>query len=149
LIGEYVISSQEIKSTATKIPTHMRLNNEAWQLEGSCFLTGDENSFRYTSKNGFNPTHALNLRGNGWGALELVARVGQLSLDKRAFPNYATSTSAQEATSWGIGLNWYLNRNVRLYLDYESTHFKGGNKAAGSLTANGEHVLLSQIQFEF
>jgi phosphate-selective porin OprO and OprP len=147
ILGEYVLSSQEVKSSLTK--TSARFNNTAWQIEASYFLTGDENSFRSTSRTPFQPRHPFGLGGGGWGAFELVARVGRLSLDKDAFPKYATTSSAREATSWGAGVNWYLNSNVRLYLDYELTQFEGGSKAAGSTTANHEHALLARVQFSF
>ena len=34
--------------------------------------------------------------------------------------------SASQADSWGIGVNWYLNENVKWLLDYEHTTFEGG-----------------------
>lgn len=147
LLGEYIISSQEVKSSAAS--SSVRFNNSAWQVEGSYFLTGDDNSFRSTSRNLFRPAHPFGFSGGGWGAFELVARVGQLSLDRATFPTYASPGSAREAASWGIGLNWYLNSAVRLYLDYETTHFDGGSKTPGALTAGDEHVLLGRVQFSF
>jgi phosphate-selective porin OprO/OprP len=147
ILGEWILSSQKVKaSSATQTK---RFDNTAWQVEGSYFLTGDNNSFRSTSRNAFRPAHPFTFGGDGWGALELVARVGQLSLDKATFPTYATSTSAQEATSWGVGLNWYLNSNIRFYFDYEQTHFEGRGKGANPLTASGEKVLLGRVQFSF
>jgi phosphate-selective porin OprO/OprP len=147
LLGEYILSSQEVKSsTTTQIK---RFNNTAWQVEASYFLTGDNNSFRSTSRNAFRPAHPFTFGGDGWGAFEFVARVQQLSLDQATFPTYASAGSAQEATSWGVGLNWYLNSNIRFYLDYESTRFNGGNKVPGTLTATGEKVLLGRVQFSF
>jgi len=145
ILGEYVLSSQDVKAGSSAT----RLNNTAWQVEGSYFLTGDNNSFRSTSRNSFRPEHPFNFGAGGWGAFEFVARVEQLSLDQDAFPIYASSKSAREATSWGIGLNWYLNSNVRFYLDFESTHFEGGSKAPTAVTAEDERVLLGRVQFSF
>jgi phosphate-selective porin OprO/OprP len=149
VLGEYIVSSQEVRSTLSKPPRSARFDNNAWQVEGTWFLTGDENSFRSTSRNPFVPAHPFVFGGEGWGALELVARVQRMSLDRAAFPNYVTSTSAKEATSWGVGLNWYLNTSARLYLDYESTRFDGGSTAKGSATAQDEHALLARVQFSF
>lgn len=145
LLGEYIVSSQEVTTSGAK-PKSERFNNRAWQVEASWFLTGDENSFRSTSRQLFHPAHPL---GEGIGAFELVGRVQKLSLDSEAFPNFVTKTSAKEATSWGVGLNWYLNSNLRLYLDYESTWFEGGSKTPGTVTAKDEHVILGRVQVSF
>jgi phosphate-selective porin OprO/OprP len=147
VLGEYILSSQEVRMGAA--PQTHRFNNRSWQVEASYFLTGENNSFRSTSRNPFRPAQNLNFGSGGWGAFEVVARVGQLSLDQAAFPRYVSSSSAQQATSWGLGLNWYLNSNVRFYLDYENTYFKDGSKAKGALTSGDEHALLGRVQFSF
>jgi phosphate-selective porin OprO/OprP len=134
--------------------TAERFENTAWQVEASYFLTGEENSFKYTSSQHVDPANPLRLDGKGWGAFELVARVQQMSLDRDIFKKsptaiYATSTSARDALAWGVGVNWYLNTNVKLNLDYESTTFKGGVAGAGSVTGQPEHAILSRVQFQF
>ena len=147
LVGEYILSSQKVKSSSAT--STARFDNTAWQIEASYFLTGEDNSFRSTSRNLFRPAHPFTFRGGGWGAFEFVARIGQLSLDRAAFPAYATSSSAKEASSWGVGLNWYLNSAIRLYVDYETTYFDGGSKTPGTVTAQDERVLLGRVQFSF
>ena len=147
VLGEYIISSQKVKSSSANGTA--RFDDSAWQLEATYFLTGDDNSFRSTSRNAFRPAHPFTFGEGGWGAFELVARVGQLSLDRTAFPTYVTSGSAKEAASWGVGLNWYLNSNIRFYLDFESTHFDGGSKKTTALTARDEQALLGRVQFSF
>jgi phosphate-selective porin OprO/OprP len=149
VMGEYILSSQKTKSTIAGATGSPRFNNTAWQIEGSYFLTGDQNSFRSTSRDSFRPNRNFTFGGDGWGAFELVARVQQLSIDQDAFPTYASKISAQEETAWGVGLNWYLNSNVRLYLDYEQTRFDHGSDAPGSATAHDEHVVLGRVQFSF
>ena len=146
--GEYILSSQKVQSTsaAPGVAHLARFNNRAWQVEASYFLTGEENSFKYTSRQHVVPLHRL--FDGGWGAFEVVARVQQLSLDKAAFPNYAAAGSAREATAWGGGLNWYLNENVKLNLNYESTSFRGG-LTPNAVTAKQEHIIFSRIQFQF
>jgi phosphate-selective porin OprO/OprP len=56
----------------------------------------------------------------------------------------------QEAREWGVGLNWYLNKNVKAVLDYEQTSFDGG-AANGSLVANrpAEKVIFTRLQLAF
>jgi len=139
-----VISSQSLRSVAGATTTTARFNNTAWQVVGSYVLTGENNSFTPIT-----PQNPVGIHGGGWGAVELVARFGQMSMDSKLFPLFASTTSAQEQTSWGAGVNWHLNRNIKLQLDYESTVFRGGSSAAGSATGRPEHVILSRAQFLF
>jgi phosphate-selective porin OprO/OprP len=148
VLGEYIVSSPEVKSSVAGVPSQ-RFNNTGWQVEASYFVTGDENWFRSTSRHLFQPERPLSFGGEGWGALELVARVGQLSLDRDAFPVYANPASAREATEFGVGLNWYLNSNLRFYLDYEHTRFDGGSQTKGAVTASDENVILGRVQVSF
>ena len=85
---------------------------------------------------------------------EVVARVQQLSLDQNSLQKpggngFITAGSAQKATAWGVGFNWYLNANLKLNLDYESTTFTGYTPTAGTASIRPEHVILSRVQFSF
>jgi phosphate-selective porin OprO/OprP len=143
ILGEYAISSQEIKREAGKTANRATVENTAWQVAASYILTGEENSFKPLV-----PRRPFNFRGEGWGAWEIAARVSQLELDSAVFPLYADpSRSAERAISYGIGLNWYLNKNVKVNLNYEHTDFDGGAKSV--VTASGEDVLFSRVQFAF
>jgi phosphate-selective porin OprO/OprP len=144
MLAEYVISSQELKRVAGAVTERARLGNTAWQVETSCFLTGEKSAYNST----VSPVHPFGLNGGGWGAFQLAARVGQLTIDPHT-ALFAAANSAREATSWGVGLNWYLNKNVKLNLDYESTTFRGGSSVAGTVTSVPEHVILSRVQFVF
>jgi phosphate-selective porin OprO/OprP len=109
--GEYVLSSQKVKSTAAGV-SDVRLNNRAWQVQASYFLTGEENTYKPSSLIRLTPLRPFSLGGGGWGAVEIVGRVHQLTVDSAAFPAFAAANMARQATAWGVGLNWYLNRNV-------------------------------------
>src|SRR5262249_19743496 len=115
----------------------------AWQVAASWFLTGEENSFRAVA-----PKRPFAFgQGSGWGALEVAGRVGELDVDDDVFPNFASpTTSASRAFSWGAGVNWHLNRNIKLSLDYEHSDFQGGTT---DLFNKGEKVILSRAQFSF
>jgi phosphate-selective porin OprO/OprP len=145
LLAEYVISSQELKRVAGAVTERSRLRNRAWQVEASYFLTGEQSAYNTA----VSPIHPFGLDGGGWGAFQVAARVGQLSIDPATFPRFAAANSAREATSWGVGLNWYLNRNIKLNLDYENTTFRAGSSVAGTVTSVPEHVILSRVQFSF
>jgi phosphate-selective porin OprO/OprP len=141
ILGEYVISDQEVARDAG-VRTRQGVANTAWQVSASYFLTGEENSFQQVT-----PRRPYNLHGDGWGAWELAAQVGQLHIDDSAFPLLANpATSAREAMSWGVGLNWHLNRNVKLSLNYEHTDFDGGTT---SFLKKGEQTILTRAQIAF
>ena len=55
------------------------------------------------------------------GAFEVTARYANLKIDDAAFPLYASAaTSANEATSYGLGPNWYLSKAVAFKLETTS-----------------------------
>ncbi|HUJ12044.1 MAG TPA: porin [Verrucomicrobiae bacterium] len=139
LLAEYVFSEQEVQKGAAT--DHLR--NAAWQAAGSVVLTGERASYR-----GVTPRRPFDLKNGGWGALELAARYSVLRIDPEAFPTFASiDSSAQEARAWAVGLNWYLNRNVKFVLDYEETSFDGG--AAGGTDRLSERVLFTRAQVAF
>ena len=145
LFAEYAISAQNVRQAGggAGAGSSANLVNSGWQVSASYILTGEDNSFKALT-----PTRPFTIGGDGWGAWEVTARAGQLDIDNDSFPVFANATtSATEATSWGIGLNWHLNKNVKANLNYEQTNFKGGD--ANALTANGEKVVLTRIQFSF
>ena len=147
LIGEYTEVEQEVSRV---VPTGVRsatVDTYAWQLAASYFLTGEEASFR-----GFQPKARFSLEDNTWGAFELVARAQALKVDENAFTGGSNSfadplTNASEAESWGVGLNWYLNENVKWLLDYERTSFEGG--AAGGADRPDEDAVQLRLAIGF
>ena len=93
------------------------------------------------------PNHPFTVDGAGWGAWELVARFGGLEIDDAAFPLFANATqSARRAESWSVGLNWYLNPNLKLATTYNRTSFEGGAVGADRET---EKVVLTRAQLSF
>jgi phosphate-selective porin OprO/OprP len=122
LLGEWIRSEQELQVGANAA-THTSLRNTAWQVTGSWVLTGEDAGYRGVAR----PSHPFAVDGQGWGAFELVARVGELEIDEDAFPVYADpSVSARRARSWGLGLNWYLNSNLKLVFNHTHASFDGG-----------------------
>ncbi|HTG45345.1 MAG TPA: porin [Verrucomicrobiae bacterium] len=144
VLAEYAVSSPEVRRSGGGIgSTTAHLQHTAWQVALSYFLTGEENSYKAVT-----PRRPLTLGGEGWGAWEIAARVSQLKLDDKTFPTFADSrTSAREALSYTFGLNWHLNRNVKVNLNYEHTDFKGGE--ANPVIAQDENVILTRAQIAF
>ena len=125
------------------------MKNTAWEIDGGWVLTGEDATF-----NGVTPRHPFDPRNGGWGALQLVARYAELDVDKAAFPVFANpATSASEAHAWAIGLNWYLNSNIRVNASFSRTTFTGGGGAGTSVpaavTQHPEDVFFTRIQLSF
>jgi phosphate-selective porin OprO/OprP len=139
LLGECVWSEQKVQNGAARD----YIRNNAWQVAGSFLLTGERASFK-----GVAPKNPFNLKKGGWGAFEVVGRYSVLRVDPKAFPTFASlSSSAQEARDWGVGLNWYLNQNVKLALDYDETSFDGG--ATGGTNRETERAIFTRAQVAF
>jgi len=137
LLAEYVISRQEVR----RADVSRELENTSWQVQAS-WVFGGEPTYRAVS-----PKKPFDREAKTWGAFEIKARYGRLEVDEDTFPVFANPVSAAEAADeWGVGFNWYLNRNVRIYLDYERTEFEGG---ASSGDREDENVLLSRFQIAF
>jgi phosphate-selective porin OprO/OprP len=138
ILGEYVISRNEV----TKAGVTTELEHTSWQASGSFFLTGEKNSFRSPA-----PRRPFDLREGGFGAIELIARYGELHLDDASFPTYASlSSSVNDAKAWGIGLNWHFTRGVKVSVDYERTTYTGG---AATGDREPENALITRFQTSF
>jgi phosphate-selective porin OprO and OprP len=138
ILGEYVISRNEV----TKAGVTGELEHTAWQASGSFFLTGEKNSFRSPT-----PRRPFDLREGGFGAVELIARYGELHLDDASFPTYASLTSSvNDAKAWGVGVNWHFTRAVKVGVDYERTTYTGG---AATGDREPENAVITRFQTSF
>ena len=139
VLTEYVRSSQGLglagKSTTAE--------HHAWQLAGSYVLTGERASYE-----GVTPAQPFDPWARRWGAWQLVGRYATLDIDSSVFKNgFADPTkSARAAKEWVLGVNWYLNKNVKFALDYANTDFKGGAAKGDRRT---EKIVLSRVQLAF
>ena len=147
LMAEYVVANQRLSGgTVTGAATPVDLQNTAWEITGGWVLTGEDAGY-----NGVTPAHPFNLHDGGWGAWQVVARYADLNVDNKAFADGFANplTSASDARAWAVGLNWYLNRNIRVNASFSHTSFTGGHGAAATVTAYPENVLFTRIQLAF
>lgn len=135
-----------------------KLSNDAWQIAATYLITGEDASFR-----GVKPKNNFDFDKGGWGAWELALRYSEMSIDGDTFKNssgalarqassgeastlattdalllgtsFADPTySAKKAKSWTAGVNWYLNSNAKIVLNYEQTSFDGGGGTGPAFT---------------
>lgn len=129
------------------------LNNDAWQIATTYLLTGEDSSFK-----SIKPKNDFDLDKGGWGAWELALRYSEMNIDSDTFTDasgklalqtsadalasatllthsFADPTlSASKAKTWTAGVNWYLNSNAKIVLNYEQTSFDGGSGTAPGFT---------------
>jgi phosphate-selective porin OprO/OprP len=149
LMGEYIQSRFTVGRSRT---FEDDVDVQSWQVTASWVLTGENASF-----NGVVPREPFSPRGSGFGAFEVAARIGQLTIPRDVFAKGFANpqTSAREATDAGVGLNWYLNRWLKVAVDYDRTWFDGG--ARGSPPPRGnpvadretEHFFVTRLQWSY
>jgi phosphate-selective porin OprO/OprP len=150
LLGEYIITDQNVRRTGVAPFSSAHLQNTAWDVAASWVLTGEDAAY----SGGVIPRRPFNPREGSWGALQLVGRYEVLDIDPAAFPSFADqTTSARSAAAWSVGLNWYLNRNLMVKTSFSHTAFTGGGgvgaSAPATVTRKPENVLFTRIQLAF
>lgn len=147
ILGEYIVSAINVRPSATGTKTELK--NKSWQFAAGYVLTGEDSSYAgVVPRNNFSPSAGT------WGAFEVTGRYANVKVDDAAFPLYASAASnANEASSVGLGLNWYLSKAVAFKLDYYQTDF-GFNAASPVVSTSpalrqDEKVFISRFQLGF
>lgn len=124
-----------IGTTETHVKDHPRFSG--WYVEASYFLTGETRSYEPSALNnevaGWDGPSAVaspfSLDGDSWGAWEVAVRYSDTDLDwhKMQLAGAACAggpcNSQQNGIPGGresvidLGVNWYLNKNIRLMVD--------------------------------
>jgi phosphate-selective porin OprO/OprP len=147
LLGEYVDEDQQVhRALSVTSSRAATLHHSAEQLQLAVFLTGEDEAYDSAT-----PRRDFGLGKGGAGAWEWVARYHELNFDRAAFEggagSFAIAASAPRAAhALGTGVNWYMNRNFKIQLDYEVTRFNGG---ATNGDRPDERVLTSQFALIF
>lgn len=144
MLSEYVWNNDRVSHFGKSV-TSANLQNTAWDISGGYVLTGEDATY-----NGVTPNHPFSPLNGRWGAVQLAGRYSELDVDKKAFNGFADSgTSASKATEWSAGVNWYLNRNLRVNASFSETRFQGGNGAKATVTKQHEEVFFTRMQLSF
>lgn len=87
---------------------------DGWYAFVSWFLTGEHRPYKKDAGvfDKIKPKRNFGFgEGDGWGAWELALRYSTLDLDDK-------NVRGGEETNWTVGLNWYLNTNLKVMLNY-------------------------------
>lgn len=139
-LAEYVRSVQQVDINgggATWVA------NGAWQMRASYVLTGEKATYK-----GVVPDAPFDFGGGHWGAWEVAIRWSSLDVDADVFAKGLAdiTASARHADAIAVAVNWYLNRNIGFYLDYEHTMFGAGAKSGDR---PDEDAFLTRLQLVF
>lgn len=142
ILTEYASVNQEV----IRAGSTAQLKNDAWQIAASWLLTGEDASYQ-----GVKPNRPYSPGADGgWGAIELLARYQENNIDKDAFNGFVDTTkaNASKASTWGVGLRWYLSPVSNFAVNYDRTTFTGGTGALG-LDGKTEQLLVGRYQVAF
>jgi len=116
------------------------LDFDGWYAQAGYLLTGEHRPYRHESGifEAPEPLHPFSYRGEnrGWGAWELLARYGAVDLNDGFM-------RAGEHKALTIGLNWYVNDNVRWFVNWTR------NDIEHDLYDGHFDVLATRLQLEF
>jgi phosphate-selective porin OprO and OprP len=134
--------------TPVYVNNYSTFTDTGYLAQLSYVLTGEDATFKgVIPRNPFDPAHGT------WGALDVVARISNVAVDSGVFKlGYANpNVSANNATEYAVGVNWYLNTNVKWQLDYARTYFNGGAGTSPQFPQDrpDEGVFETQLQISF
>lgn len=142
--------------TATTVADHPTF--WGWALEGSWIITGETKAYSPTAINnevaGFNapiPSRPFSLNGDSWGAWEVVARYTDTNLNwhgtQLASATQLAGINGGRERIVSLGLNWYLNRNIRVMLDDNIIQLSKGTAALPDRDSQDINVIGMRIQY--
>ncbi|MGD0678337.1 MAG: porin [Polyangiaceae bacterium] len=142
LLGEYYLSQQEVGRSGYP---NTWIHNSAYQAQATILLFGAQASYDFV-----HVETPVEPSAGHFGALELAARVGHLSIDQDAFPNFATTSgSVRGATEVTLGTNWYWSDNAKFAVNWDHTEFQGGAKTPSEIAIGhreAENIIFLRAQ---
>jgi phosphate-selective porin OprO and OprP len=159
-VGEYALSNldvanQLIVNSADHTVASTNQTDQAWNATVSYMLTGEENVFlrqgikprhEFDPMYGLRPDKPFDPTEGHWGAFQVAARFSTIDFDNDIFRNTGTLRapiypfadprfSVSRATTWALGVNWWLNSNIKLMADYSQTSYSDGAGVVNSVGA--------------
>ena len=109
------------------------LSFDGYYLQAGWIVTGERH--RYSDSSGvFNSP----IPSGNWGAVELTARISSLDLTD-------IGAGGEQVDDYTFGVNWYLNRNVRLLANFVHSEVD----AVNPLLDREVDVIQARLQFDF
>jgi phosphate-selective porin OprO/OprP len=141
--SEYITnnSSYDSDGTAGNSAFGQNGNFESYYVEASLFLTGEHKPYKAKGGNfGAIKLKSADVTNGGTGAWELAVRVS--GHDKN---NGVIALGKTDAYS--LGVNWHLNNNIRLMLNYSDTQTDYADVSGLDNTGYKTYVFRTQVNF--
>lgn len=120
VIGQW---GKGINSFAKKTGPSVPMSVDGWSISLAYLLTGETLSERTI----IDPIHRFDLRKGkfGLGAFEPFARFSALEVGDEVFSQGLADPNLWTNRAWmtDIGVNWYLNRMLKVYFDWQHAAF--------------------------
>ena len=126
-------------------------------VEGSWVLTGEPKTYTVSATNnevgGFGSPKVgrpFSLDGDSWGAWELAVRYSDTNLNwHQSLTAGAGGVAGGEEKIWALGLNWYLNQNVKLQLNDNIVRVTKQSAAGPVFTQAGQNFNVVGLRLQF
>ena len=160
VFGEYYKFGIERNTTCTACITAADPEFDGWYVGASWIVTGEWKPYTASAVNNemgaFGspvPIKPFSLTGGTWGAWEIAARYSTIDLNWNEGVLGAACTvpgcvRGGVQKIWTFGVNWYLNRNVRMQFNYQDTEVnKIGTATPFAQIGQNFQVAAMRLQF--
>ncbi|NBT90162.1 MAG: hypothetical protein EBT50_04920 [Verrucomicrobia bacterium] len=122
----------------------------AWNVTMNFMLTGED-----ATLDGIVPKEPVDFKNGQWGAWEMAIRYDGIAIGANAFRpltqgglGISATENATAANGLSWGLNWYINRLIRLGLTVEYQAFTGGG-GQDVVAENSELGFITRLQLKY
>ena len=142
--GRFGLQAEGGRLTLSRFGALSDLDYSGYYVFGSIFLTGESRPFKGGVLDRLKPIRNFDPKAGGYGAFELAFRFD--TLDAQDSPN--VKNAGNRAESYTTALNWYLNPNIKLLLDWIRFYGRYTPLAALGHDAQGD-ALTARVHLDF
>jgi phosphate-selective porin OprO/OprP len=151
LLTEFIAEKQGVSTSAIAAGGgNTSYETTAWNVTANYVITGEKNSL-----DGIVPEKPLNFESGDIGAWEIALRYDGINIGANAFRpvnqgglGVSGFSNAKAANGFSGGVNWYINRIMRLGLTVEYQIFTGGG-APDTPVENNELGFITRLQLNY